>query len=320
MPNLEEAVVATLWNQSGETSNLILNHNPLTAALKEKGRIKYFSGGRELRKPVRYQQTSQGGFYSGYQQFDLDSSVDMDAFQFQIRQVYEPMAISGFERRSNSGEEALLDLVTEKMEAARDRLRNTVDSSIRGDGTGFGGIEFDGIQLAVSATPSSGSYGSIDRSVSTNTWARNATYSSGGLTVANIQGHLTAAMIPIARGSDGPDIAFDGSTAWQLLHSSLTAIQRINDDTSSGKGGFKYIYFNGVKHYFDGGYGGARVGASTIRLLNTSYWSMDLRRGADFKPLNPKMEKPVDQDAFFTVIVVEGNLCCSAPPLQSYVA
>jgi hypothetical protein len=42
-------------------------------------------------------------------------------------------------------------------------------------------------------------------------------------------------------------------------------------------------------------------------------------RGADFKPLAPEMNRPVDQDAFFTVIIVEGNLCCSAPALQAVI-
>lgn len=320
MANLEEAVVTTLWNQSDQNADLILKHNPLTAVLKENGRIKRFSGGRELRKPAMYQQTAQGGFYSGFQVFDLDSSVDQDAFQFAIRQVYEPMGISGFEKRSNQGDEQLIDLVDMKMEAAIARLKNTCDASFRGDGTAFGGIEFDGIQLAVAASPSTGTYGGINRATSTNTWARNETYSSGGLTAANIQGHLTAALMEIQRGSDGPDIAFDGPTAWQLLHSSMTAIQRINDSSSKGKAGFRYLVYDGVEHYFDGGYGGSVVGASTIRLLNSKYWSLDLRRDADFKPLNPKMDRPTDQDAFFTVIIVEGNLCCSAPPLQSYVA
>jgi hypothetical protein len=42
-------------------------------------------------------------------------------------------------------------------------------------------------------------------------------------------------------------------------------------------------------------------------------------RGADFKPLQPQMDRPIDQDAFFTVIIVEGNLCCAAPALQAVI-
>jgi len=45
-----------------------------------------------------------------------------------------------------------------------------------------------------------------------------------------------------------------------------------------------------------------------------------LQSGADFKPLAPTMARPVDMDAFFTVIVVEGNLCCAAPALQVVIA
>jgi len=85
------------------------------------------------------------------------------------------------------------------------------------------------------------------------------------------------------------------------------------------KAGFRAMNYDGCDFVFDGGYGGAILETNSCRLLNTKYWTMELVRGADFKPLTQEMQRPVDQDAYFTVIIVEGNLCCSAPVLQAVI-
>ena len=264
-----------------------------------------------------YGTTAVGGFYAHFDAFDLDATDDFTAFQFAIRQCYEPVAISGRDRRANRDAEALLDHAEAKMEAAIARLKNTVDTSLRGDGTLA--LGFDGIGKAVSSTPGSGTYGGHDRS--TNTWARNETYSvSGGFTAANVQQELTAAMMEVTRGTMSPDLGLLGSTVWKYLHNSMTAIQRITKADDKGMAGFKGLEFNGCLMVHDGGYGGSVLSATSARLLNTDYWSFDMVRGADFKPIAAEMDRPVDQDAFFTVILCEGNLCCAAPALSQYAA
>ena len=318
MATLGESIVATLFDQSDDIADEILEHHPLSAVLKEKGLTRRFKGGYEIRKPVMYNATRVGGFYSHFESFDLDAVQDFDAFQFAIRQVYEPMSISGRDKRANSDEEMLLDHVEAKMKASLARLKNTVATSLRGDGTLFGGREFDGIQKAISTTPTSGTYGKIDRT--TNTWAQNATYSaSDSFSVTSIQGDLTAAQMEVTRGSEMPDIGLMTAIPWQNLHKSLTAIQRLKP-ISKAMAGFRALNWNGVDYGFDGGYGGAVIQTESVRLINSNYVSLDLVRGADFKPLTPKMDSPVDQDAEFVVIIVEGNLCFSAPALQTVIS
>ena len=316
MANLEEAIVATLFDQSDSIADEILHHNPLLASLDDQGLIRKFSGGYELRKPVMYNDSAVGGFYSGFSSFNLDSIDDATAFRFAIKQVYEPVAMSGRDRRANRDEAMLLDLAEMKMKAAIARLKNTVSTSLRGDGTGSGGLEFDGIKKAVSTSPSSGTYGTIDRS--TNTFARNLAVNVT-LTAANVQEQITDAISQITRGDEQPDLGLMDRTAWKFLHSSLTAIQRIQLPAKKAVAGFRVLQYDGCDFVFDGGYGSSVLETNSCRLLNTKYWSFDVVRGADFKPLAPEMARPVDQDAFFTVIIVEGNLCCAAPALQAVI-
>ena len=316
MANLEEAIVATLFDQSDNIADEVLHHNPLLATLDEQGLIRRFSGGYELRKPIMYNDSAVGSFYSGYSSFNLDAIDDLTAFRFAIKQCYEPVAISGRERRANTAEAQLLDLVESKINAAKTRLKNTVSTSLRGDGTGSGGLEFDGVKKAVSTSPSSGTYGGIDRA--SNTFARNLAVNVT-LSAANVQETVTDTMTQICRGDEQPDLALCDRTAWKFLHSSLTALQRIQLPQKKVSAGFRVLSYDGADFVFDGGYGSAVLETNSCRLLTTKYWTMDLVRGADFKPLAPEMARPVDQDAFFTVIIVEGNLCCSAPALQAVI-
>ena len=316
MANLEEAIVATLFDQSDEIADVVLHHNPLLKSLDTQGLVRKFSGGYEIRKPVMYNDDAVGTFYSGYSSFNLDAIDDLTAFRFAIKQCYEPVAISGREKRANRDEAQLLDLAETKMKAAIARLRNTVSTSLRGDGTGSGGLEFDGIKKAVSTSPTSGTYGTIDRA--TNSWAQNIAVNVT-LTAANVQEQVTDAISRVTRGDEQPDLGLADRTAWKNLHSSLTAIQRIQLPTKKAVAGFRVLSYDGCDFVFDGGFGSSVLETNSIRLLNTKYWSFDMVRGADFKPLAPQMDRPVDQDAFFTVIIVEGNLGCSAPALQAVI-
>jgi len=316
MPNLEEAIVATLFDQSDQIADEVLHHNPLLKSLDDQGLIRKFSGGYELRKPIMYNDAAVGGFYAGFSAFNLDAIDDATAFRFAIKQAYEPVAISGRDRRANRDQAMLLDLAEMKMKAAISRLKNTVSTSLRGDGTGSGGLEFDGIKKAVSTSPASGTYGQIDRV--SNTWARNLAVNVT-LSAANVQEQITDAISQITRGDETPDLGLCDRTAWKFLHSSLTAIQRIQLPTKKATAGFRALSYDGCDFVFDGGFGSSVLETNSVRLLNTKYWSFDMVRGADFKPLAPEMNRPVDQDAFFTVIIVEGNLCCSAPALQAVI-
>lgn len=316
MANLEEAIVATLFDQSDAIADEILHHNVLMKALDEQGLIRKFSGGYELRKPVMYNDSAQGGFYSGFSSFNLDAIDDSTAFRFAIKQCYEPVAISGRDRRANRDQAQLLDLAEMKMKAAISRLKNTVSTSLRGDGTGSAGLEFDGIKKAVSTSPSSGTYGQIDRT--SNSFARNLAVNVT-LSASNVQEQITDVITQLTRGSEQPDLGLMDRTAWKYLHSSLTAIQRIQLPTNKATAGFRAMSYDGCDFVFDGGYQSSVLETNSCRLLNTKYWTFDMVRGADFKPLAPEMARPIDQDAFFTVIIVEGNLCCSAPALQGVI-
>lgn len=312
-----DIISSTLWEQSADVADEVMYHAPLTALLKDKGKIEEFTGGYEIRKAVLYNTTTVGGFYSQNDAFNMNASDDLATFVYGIKQCYEPFIISGRDMRANKGSSRIVDLVDQKYKATKSRLKNTFSVSILGDGTAFGGKGFDGVQKHVSSAPSSGTLGGIDRSVYS--FAQNVAVTGVGLTAANIQSNCTDVIIQVTRGSDRPDVALAGRTAYKYLHDSLTAIQRLGSEKTA-RGGFQSLFYDGVEFYFDGGFGGLTVGANTIRFLNTDYLSFDVESQANFKPLETKPTRPFDQDTYANVIIVEGNLCSSAPQLMAYLA
>ncbi len=323
MAALAEKIVASLFDQSDEIADEITHSHPLLNLLDKKGRIIKHKGGESYRKPVMYNQNRAGGFYSGLGNFNLEVKQDFTAFQFEIRQAYEPFVVTGRDVRANAGSKyRLLDLLKTKNMVTKANLKNTIHASLMSDGTGFGGIGFDGIQLAVSASPSSGTYGNITRSSAT--YAQNdVTTVSGGLSAANVQSTLTSAILKISRNYQTPDCALAGATAWKHLHDSMTAIQRITNEADKGKAGFKSLLYDGVEFWYDGAFGNtsgtSSYGANHVRIFNSEYISFDVEESTYMKPLNSNADSPVDQDGVFVVVICEGNLCVSAPQLQSLV-
>lgn len=321
--SINERVAATLFDQSGEAADLISHAKPLMKIFKDAKREKSATGGTSYRKPIRHNQTYNGGFYRGLGNFDFELNDDLTSVEVEVMQAFEPYVIEGREIRANrSSKHRLLDLVKEKNEIAFDKLGNLLNLSLMGDGTAFDGLGFDGIQKVISAAPTTGTYGGIDRSAYS--VVQNVKVDSSGLTQANIQSNITTTAMKVARDGDMPDYGLCGATAYNHLFQSLTAIQRLGtEETASGGFNIKVLNFNNIKFYFDGGYGNnsgtAGYGANTIRLINSKYFYFFKEKGYWMTPLSDGKNQPVDNDGVYNVLLAEGNLLCVAPNLQALI-
>jgi hypothetical protein len=71
---------------------------------------------------------------------------------------------AGLEMLMNSGGEAILDLLEERINNAVTTLTNNIALDCYSDGTADGGRQIGGIQLLVGSNPATGTIGGIDRS------------------------------------------------------------------------------------------------------------------------------------------------------------
>jgi hypothetical protein len=167
----------------------------------------------------------------------------------------------------------------------------------------------------ISTSPSTGTYGGIDRA--TWTFWRNGAYTSTNLTsaaatAANIQNSMNTVALSVVRGTDHVDLIYAGSTAYSLYLASLQAIQRITDD-KLGAAGFSALKFYGGAGSADvvlgGGIGGNQT-ATRMDFINTKYVYFRPHKDRNFVPIGGDRQA-VNQDAIVRLMGFSGALTCS---------
>jgi len=335
-PNLSEIVTTTLRNRTGELADNMSRNNALLARLSKRGRMKTFSGGRTIVQELNYANNQTFQWYSGYQTLNIAPSQTFSAAEYPIRQSAVAVSISGLEELQNSGEEAIIDLLESRIENAEDTFMNGMSQGVYGDGTVTGSV--NGLQLLVSASPTSGIVGGIDRA--TWTFWQNQAYgavTNGGAaaTAANIQNYMDSLWVTLVRGRDAPDLIVADNNYYKYYWQSLQAIQRIASENGSGEFGtlgYQTLKYNTADVVLDGGFQGfstdplpyetsagtSAVGgapSNTMYMLNTKYihWRPHARR--NMVPLDPDRFS-VNQDAMVKLIGWAGNMTLSNAFLQ----
>ena len=326
-PNLSEIVTTTLRNRSGKLADNITRNNALLARLKERGKVKSFSGGRTIVQEIEYANNSTYKRYSGYEVLNIAPSDVMTAAEFPIRQMAVAVSISGLEMLQNSGREAVIDLLESRIGNAERTMMNGVSLDIYSDGSASGQI--NGLQALIANSPTSGTVGGIDRA--TWTFWQNIAFSSatdGGAaaTSANIQSYMNRVSVQLVRGADGFDMIVADNNYFRLYLESLQAIQRVTSEKSAAAGFASLAYYGSgrqVEVILDGGFqgfasdpfstGGAPV--NTMYFVNSNYLFYRPHRDRNMVPLDPDRFS-VNQDAMVKLIGWAGNLTLSNARLQ----
>ncbi len=315
-PNLSEIVTTTLRNRSGTVADDVTKNNGLLSRLNSRGNKKPFSGGRTITQELQYQENSTFKRYSGYDLLSVQPSDVITAAEYDIKQAAVAVSMSGLEQLQNSGEDAVLDLLEQRIENAEITLKNNIALDCYSDGTADGGRQIGGLQLLISTSPTSGTVGGISRA----TWAfwRNQKFSAvsdGGAaaTAANIQSYMNRLYLACSRGSDAPDLVVADNNFFRLYWESLQAIQRI---TSADKGmaGFNSLQYVGADVVFDGGFGGGAP-ANQMYFLNTKNLFYRPHRDRDMAPIGDERMN-TNQDAFVKLMGFAGNITMNNAFLQ----
>lgn len=315
-PNLSEIITTSIQWRSGKLADGVTKNNALLKRLSEKGNVKSASGGNVILQELEYQENSSFMYYSGSETLNVQASDVLTSAQFNWKQAAVAVIVSGLEELQNSGKQRIIDLVSSRIKNAEKTLQNNIAIGIYSDGTGSGGKQIEGLQLAVPDAPSSGTYGGINRG--TYTWWRSVKYGAvadggGALTATNIQGYMNALYVQIVRGTDVPDLIVADSAYWKFYLNSLQAIQRITSDKMA-QAGFQSLKYMGSDVVLDGGYGGG-CPANHMYFLNTDYLYFRTHPDRNFAPLSPD-RYATNQDAVCKLIGWAGNVTASNCFLQ----
>ena len=313
-PNLSEIITTTLRNRSGKLADNVSKGNAALFKLKEKGSWKAATG-RTIVQEVDY---AEGNFqwYSGYEEINISPADVISAFEFNWKQAASSVSASGLEIDvQNTGREQVIDLLDARIKNAERTMRNQITVGIHSNGTGSSGKQLGGLKLLVSTTPTTGTVGGVDRSVSTNAFARNQAYSASvdfgtPATAANIQTMMNTLYLRCTRGPDKPDLGLAGVNYYSLFWGSLQAIQRINDP-KRGVAGFRSIAFGDMDVVYEDS---TEMTSNSLYMLNTDYLFLRYAPKRNFTPLD-KVQS-INQDAIVQLITFAGNLTGSNFSLQ----
>lgn len=312
-PNVTDIVATTLEKRSGKLADNVTKNNAVLAKLSMKGKIRPFGGGRVIYEELMNAENGNATWVSGYDIFSVGAQDVISAAEFSIKELVVPVSISNLEQLQNAGDEAKIDLLEGRINAAEATMKNIISVGIYSDGTGFGGKILTGLDAAVPVDPTTGTYGGINRA--TWTFWRSQVEDPGSAYVATtIQGGMNTLWAKCVRGADRPDLIMAGSTVWSIYLASLQALQRFTG-TEVGKLGFPSVKYMDADVILDGGIGGAAT-ATDMYFLNTDYIHFRPHKDQNMVPLAGGPRRAVNQKADVTVLAWSGNLTMSGSQFQ----
>ena len=321
---VSDLIATTIELRSKKLADNLTHNNALLFQMNKRGNVKTASGGTHILETIMYDDGSDGtaSSYSGYDALDITPDSPISAAEFDFKQYASSVTISGMEILQNSGKEQMIDLLEGRVKSSEGKLQNRLAADLYGDGTGNGGKNITGLAAAISSTPTSGTYGGINRA----TWAfwRNQKISctsdvGAAMSPTTILSGMNKLALATARGTDRVDLIVADGLAFEYYQSALQAIQRVTNDTGQGMAG---AGFTSLKYYgagssadvvFDGGIGG-NAPSKTMYFINTNYLMFRPHSKRNFVSLGDRQS--VNQDAVVRLIAWAGNLTCSGAQFQ----
>ncbi|MEM9053878.1 MAG: phage major capsid protein [Pseudomonadota bacterium] len=319
--DLQEALSLAVAARSPGYTDLVSNSNGILFLIKEKGGWKSYSG-PEIRERLLWQESGTYTRYSGLQYLNpIRKEMFSDAV-YDPKQSAVSIVLAGDDLLDNSGEAAILDIMTEKLSAGEQELTDRFVEDLHSDGTETNQV--GGLQQALPTTVNSGVYGGIDRSAytiwQTSTYDIDTDFTGiSQFTSSTAQEIIRTIVIQRSRNKRGPGCVAACEQHFSAYSASLEAIQRIQNENGLGKLGFTNLEFAGagktVPIMLEGGIGTA-MPDDVSYFLDFDGIRFRYHPDREFTEFGG-MQTPVNQDAVVQHIGMYGNLTMFNPLHQA---
>lgn len=325
--NLRQALTASMFSRSPGVQDLVYNSLPITAALRERGAIRAYDGGPEIRVPLMIDKLG-AQWFTGYDKLRIDPKELVNSAVFTPKRVTSMFSLTGTELLYNMGRSQIIDLMQLYLDSSQEGIREAMEIAIVGDGTGTGGREMIGLGGALPIIANTGTYGGIDRSAHP-IW-RTTTYSVPGGDFPDIgttwdsttaRQILSRIALTRSKGSRYAKLAIADPISYQAIENSMVAHQRIvNSSGAMGRLGFRALeVMTGVGpiEVIAAGGVGSVMPANTIYMLDLEGLEIIYHPNNNFVPMHDgDGAKPINQDAIAQGYVWTGELVMKNPRYQ----
>jgi len=283
----------------------IYKASPILARLRDKADTQ--DGGSKIVQPLRYAKGTSGS-YSGFAQFTITPVDQHTAAEFDWKQYFANITITGEEEAKINGDNAVVRLVEQKIADAEKDLREDLSNAIYNDPTSEDASGMDGFKHMIN---NAGVYGGIDRATYT-WWVPGLVdvnpHASTGLedpTSADYLPKLIRAGIKATTvNNEKPSLIVIDPDYFDVLADILDEKQRFTDSRLADLG-FESIRITGVLVVPD-----QLCPANHIFFLNEDY--VKLVEHANKRFTMSPFVKPADRDGRVAQIFWMGNLVASS--------
>jgi hypothetical protein len=316
-PNFSSLVATTLKNYRATLSDNITNHQVLWYQLKERGFVREDEGGTSIVEPLLVERNTTVKSYSGYDIIDTTPQEGITAAEFQWKQVAGSLSISGEEEFKNSGSKtkviSLLQAKTTQLELS---MMLELNRMLQGDGTGNGGKDITGLGIAVEDGTVYSIYGGIDSAAFPywrNQWIGNVQINTTtGPPYRTFIDALRTMYNSCSRGKIKPTVLVSDQFLFEQYEASLVPNERYMD-MKLGDAGFMNLMFKMTPWVFDDDMPNASMTLGSdnhqLVMLNADFLKFVLGKGKNFVVTD--MQRPENQDAKVSQVLVYGNLTCA---------
>lgn len=278
--------------------------------LKSSGRILNVDGGVSMLEPIVNDEAPNVGSYKDYDVFATDPNKGFGMAEFDWRQFYGLIHISGIERAMNQGEAAIINLLQARVTQLEQTMSEEINKMLFSDGKGNSGKDFDGLALLIDKTST---VGRINRATDAY-WQAKVT--DGSAATKGLISAMRTMYNDVSEGNDHPTNLLTVQAVYENYEALLQPQIRYTD-TKMADAGFQNLLFKGAPIAWDrfadyGKTAGSVATAETpIWFLNMKY--LALRKLANTWFRSGDLLQPTNQDAFYKSVLSYGNMTVSQP-------
>lgn len=263
----------TMHNYHKTLTDNIFDSRPLLNFYMSNGRVKTLNGGISIVEPLLYAE-GQADSYSQWDAISVAPQTTVTAAQFDWKQLYATIAISGLEEAQNNGKEQMINLLEAKIEQAEGTLKTRLNGMLFGTYAGTTPAnDFIGLPTIV-GNADADAVGGIVTGAGVNDWWKSKVNATGGaLTGATLEDALRTLYNSTSdAGPDVVDAIFTNAFGFGLYESSLTPQVRYTD-TAKANLGFQNLMFKNVPMMWDFACSGGTEG--TVSETSASYYGLN---------------------------------------------
>lgn len=319
-------LAATLQYREKGYEDMISKRIPLFWWLKKKGKFVPQNGGDRIEFNLEYGLDTSEASYGGWDLMPINEQDNVTTAYASWKNLRKSIAISGEDRRKNSGYK-VFDLLQQKEQNALKSLQQQMNSMFYGDGTSNSGKHLTGLKAIISETPTSGTLFGINRA--TSSWWQNQSVDSNAAywdktnsipTMSNDMLSLRIACSRLAGGSGKervPDLGLCSETYYQYydrLCTKLSTARFVN--TNAADAGFSNLTYMDMTLMYDNDCPADAGGDAKCFFINSAGLKLIYHPQANFKVTDLESKFADGVDGFIAWVLFMGELVCTNPAIQ----